>query len=120
MKNLMRFFTVMVLMTLALPTLTSCDPDPEVKDTVYIDNKSTYTLYSFGVIFETSGGETITIEEKGTVKPGQKFSVDVPTGAGRYYMRTKIGSTYYFSVYYNISDRNQVLTDDIVGYWSSN
>lgn len=85
-----------------------------------ITNNSTYTLSDFVVNFTNDSGEVITREQKGTVKPNDKVSVDIPIGATKYYMGTSLYGTRFWSADYAVSVKKQVLTDQIVGNWSSN
>lgn len=121
MKKVINLFFMMMVL-LASTTFASCssgDDEPSsTQGKVTITNKSTYTLEEFRVLFMSVSDEVITIEKKGTLKPGAKETVDIPLGAKTYYMSTYLGGYNYFSADYEISVRSQVLTDDVVGLWS--
>ena len=123
MKQAIKLFSLLLITFLSV-SLTSCGDDEDepsaVVGKVTITNSSTYTLENFIVNFTNDGGEIITREHKGTVKPKDKVLVEIPIGATKYYMGTTVAGTYFFSPDYATTVRNQVLTDQIVGNWTSN
>lgn len=128
MQKSMKHVKNLILVMFAIfccTAFTSCDKDDDKEPStttgrVNITNKSQYTLYDFGVVFTNSKGEKITAEDKGTLKPNDKVTVDIPIGATYYYMRTYLSGKYYFSVDYSTDVRSQVLSDQVVGNWTSN
>lgn len=124
MKQTLKLFGLLLIMAFSF-TASSCSDDKNdepsaVVGKISITNSSSYTLSGFIVNFTNDKGEIITREQKGTVKPKDKISVDIPIGATMYYMGTSLQGTYFFSPDYSVSVRNQVLTDQIVGNWTSN
>lgn len=106
-------------------TMTSCsdDDDDEPSATVgkvTIINSSTYTLSDFRVNFVNDGDELITRELKGTVKPKDQITVDIPIGATKYYMGTTMSGRTFWSADYSVSVKKQVLTDQTVNNWKTN
>lgn len=123
-KFIKNLFMVMILAAFSV-SFTSCgsDDDDDPSATVgrlTITNNSTYTLDSFMVNFTNDKGEIITRESKGTLKPKDKITVDIPIGASYYYMSTYVYGDRFFSVDYATTVRTQVLTDQIVGNWTAN
>jgi hypothetical protein len=106
-------------------TVSSCSKDDKdepsaVAGSIRVTNKSSYTLDDFRVNFTNDKGETITIEQKGTLKPEASVTVEAPIGATYYYMSTVMYGDRYFSADYAISVKSQVLSDQIVGQWKKN
>lgn len=125
MKNLLRILGVMLATVFIGLSAVSCSDDKESEPSsnagsITIINKSQYTLDSFQVNFTNDRGETITIEQKGTLKPNGTVLVDAPIGATYYYMSTVMFGDRYFSADYAINVRTQVLSDQIVGQWKKN
>lgn len=122
MKHFLKFFVpVILLMTFASLTTACGDKDDEPSSTqgkINITNNSNYTINSFTVRFINSHYETIATESKGTVKPKDKISVDIPLGATEYYFTGVIMGFSCYSAYYETTLRNMVLTDETVGYWT--
>lgn len=87
---------------------------------VTITNNSTYTLYRFRVVFLNSKNEELTDKDLGTVDPGQKITVDIPTSATEYYMATYLNYKWFFSPNYDISYTNLTLSTSEIGNWHSN
>lgn len=122
-KFIKLFFPILMVMVCLGFNSCSKDHDDEPSATVgklSVTNSSTYTLNEFTVIFVNSRMETITIERKGTLKPKDQVSVDIPIGATEYYMGTIMYSTTFFSPNYDINVKRQVLTDQTVGQWTTN
>lgn len=124
MKQAIKLFNL-ILITFLSFSLASCGDDKDdepsaVTGKITITNSSTYTLSNFIVHFTNDDHEIITKEQKGTVKPKDKITVDIPLGATKYYMGTTASGKYYFSPDYSTSVRKQILTDQIVGNWSTN
>ncbi len=126
MKNLLKHVAMLAFTLFLGLAATSCSDDDDkdepsaVVGKISITNKSTYTLDNFMVNFTNDKGEVITREQKGTLKPSGKVSVEVPIGATYYYMSTAVNGTRFFSVDYAVSVKTQILTDQIVGEWKSN
>lgn len=124
MKQAIKLFGLFIITFLSF-SLSSCGDDKEdepsaVVGVVTITNTSTYTLSNFIVNFTNDDHEVITREQKGTVKPKDKVTVEIPIGATKYYMGTTVNGKYFFSPDYSVSVRNQILTDQIVGNWTAN
>lgn len=106
-------------------SVSSCSDDDDdepsaVVGKLTITNNSTYTLSNFIVNFTNDSHEIITKEQKGTLKPKDKVTVDIPIGATLYYMGTTSNGKYFWSPDYSTTVKSQVLTDQIVGNWSTN
>lgn len=124
MAKLMKWLMVILIPLFSL-TITSCSDDKDDEPsatvgTITITNSSTYTLDNFMVNFTSVSGEVITKESKGTIKPKETVKVDIPIGAKLYYMSTTANGTRFFSADYEVSVKKQILTNEIVGNWSSN
>lgn len=124
MKKAIKLFGLLFMVCLFAP-MTSCGDDDDdepsaVVGKVEILNNSKYSLENFFVNFTNDHGEIITREQKGTIKPKERVYVDIPIGATYYYMGFRDSGYTFFSVDYAVSVRNQVLTDQIVGNWSTN
>lgn len=122
MKQTLKLFGLLLIMAFSF-TASSCSDDKNdepsaVVGKISITNSSSFTMSQFTVFFLNDEYERITTEQKGTVKPKDKISVDIPIGATKYFMAMVYGGNVYASPYYSVSTRNQVLTDQIVGNWT--
>lgn len=115
------------MVLLVMPVLMgSCSDDDDDDDPsayvgkVNIRNSSSMTLYAFMVHYINDGREIITTEDKGTLKPNEVISVDIPIGATKYYMSTFSDGDRYFSPDYSASVRQQVITDQNLEHWHPN
>lgn len=112
---------VLLMMPVVMGSCSDDDDEPSaIAGKVNIRNSSTYTLSDFMVNFTNDKGEIITREEKGTLKPNDVVSVDIPIGATYYYMSTVMSGYRFFSPDYSTSVRQQVLTTQTVGNWLTN
>lgn len=123
-KIIKKSWLLLLLVSFGLSTSSCSDDDNDepsaVVGKVTITNSSTYTLTDFTVNFINDSYEIITREKKGTLKPNEKVTVDIPIGATNYYMGTTSNGRYYWSPNYSTSVKSQVLTDQIIGNWTAN
>ncbi len=124
MKNLTKYFTMLMMVMAMSFTFTACgsDDNDDGPDygTVSITNGSGYDLPSFTVHFLNASKEELTSRDYGTLYDGDNIKATIPTAATQFYMATKLSGTWYFSAYYPISYTTMKLTRAEVGNWSSN
>lgn len=99
--------------------VSSCsgDDSPSSGKKVTITNSSSQTLQSFTVVFTNSRDEIITTENKGTLKPGEKVTVESPIGATEYFMMGAVSGKVKASPNYEVSVTKQVITDQTLEFW---
>lgn len=127
MKQLSKLTTILMMLMLTF-SFTACgdddDDDPQptpVQTTLTINNKSTYNLDQFRIIFINDSYEKVSDRNYGTFYSGKSITgVEIPNGATQYYFATTSGGTTFFSVNYKVTLLTVNLTTDVVGEWTSN
>lgn len=105
MKNLVRFFTIMVMMTLSLTTFSSCsDDDDDMASSIQVINSSSYTFDAMSIVLRDANQRLLAQKNYGSIN-NSITNVNCSSKAVKCYFLIRIGSKYAWSyVGYSIKD----------------